>query len=215
MGEITVDEAEELTYGLGQIHAGGWRVTASLIRLGVPKALGLSNEEWVQDRLGGTVKLAIEERREAAAELDGEGMTQREIGAALGVDPMTVNRDLKGVANATTEPETPSSEPETVANATAEPDEDELAEELITQQERTRAQDDLDAAADLAAENASYRQSFAKVLCQVQRVVEFDAERVALVADQELLNMIENARDSMTSFTARVRSHIQPVRRIK
>lgn len=111
-------EAEELTKGLGQVHAGSWRVTASLIRLGLPKALGLSNEEWVKERLGGAVKLAVDERRGAAKELDADGMSQREIGAALGVDAATVNRDLASVANATAEAESPSSEQDGVANAT-------------------------------------------------------------------------------------------------
>lgn len=52
-------------------------------------------------------------------------MSQREIGDVLGVDPATVNRDLKPVANATPEPEeaqvSEPDEPEPVADATPEP----------------------------------------------------------------------------------------------
>jgi ParB family chromosome partitioning protein len=97
-------EAEELTEGLRQTTAGGWRIVASCIRQGVPEALGLTAFEWVTG-LGPAVRLRIDERREAVAELAAEGMSQRQIGAALGVDAATVNRDLNPssppVANAT------------------------------------------------------------------------------------------------------------------
>lgn len=122
------EDAEEYTQALGQVVAGGWRQVALGERLGVPEALGLSTREWVEQRLGGYVRMAIPERKDAVAELAAEGMSQREIAGVLGVDPMTVNRDLKpSVANATPEaheePE-PQVEPATpepsVANATPE-----------------------------------------------------------------------------------------------
>jgi hypothetical protein len=114
---IDENEAEELTQGIGQIHAGGWRVVASLIRLGIPKILGLSNEEWVKQRIGGTVRMSIEERREAVAELDAEGMSQREIGDTLGVDHRTVGNDLKTGENSPVDAETPSLQPELGENS--------------------------------------------------------------------------------------------------
>jgi hypothetical protein len=39
----------------------------------VPKALGFTTEQWVNDRLGGYVKMSIAERREAVKELAAEG----------------------------------------------------------------------------------------------------------------------------------------------
>ena len=128
---IDRDEAEELTQGIGQVHAGGFRIVASLIRLGVPKALGLSNEDWVRQRIGGTVRLSIEERREAVAELDAEGMSQREIGAALGVSQPTVNDDLHTDQNLSPEPQTPISEPVNDQNLSPELNAEELAEKLF------------------------------------------------------------------------------------
>lgn len=155
---ISQDEAEELTVGLGQIHAGGWRMTASLIRLGVPKALGLSNEDWVKDRLGGTVRLAIDERREAVEELTAEGMSQREIAAAIGVSQPTVNSDLRD-PNLSPEPETLSSESVSDQNVSPdEPDEDTLAETLIDDELITeeRAQRIAEVDALRAADNDPY-----------------------------------------------------------
>jgi hypothetical protein len=98
-------DAEEYTQALGQVVAGSWRQVALGKRLGVPQALGITTEEWVQDRLGGYVRLSIPERREAVAELTEEGMSTREIGDVLGVDNATVHRDQHAVADATPEPE--------------------------------------------------------------------------------------------------------------
>lgn len=87
------EEAEELTQAVGQSVSGAWRTIAALKRLGVPKALGLTTEEWVTKRLGGYVKLSIAERRDAVAELKAEGASNREIAGVLGVAEGTVRND--------------------------------------------------------------------------------------------------------------------------
>ena len=88
-------DAEEFTQALGQVVAGSWRQVALAKRLGVPKALGLSVDQWVNDRLGGYVKLSISDRREAARELAEEGHSSRAIGEVLGVSQMTAVRDIE------------------------------------------------------------------------------------------------------------------------
>lgn len=113
MTELELSEAEEYTESLAQIFAGSWRQIALAERIGVPKAFGLTTREWVEERLGGYVKLSIPDRREAVAELEEEGMSTREIGNVLGVDHATAARD--SVANATPEE---AAEPDSVANAT-------------------------------------------------------------------------------------------------
>ena len=92
---MDVADAEEYTQALGQVVAGGWRQIALGERLGVPMALGMTTREWVDDRLGGYVKLSIPERREAVQELTSEGMSQRKTAAVLGVAPKTVRRDQR------------------------------------------------------------------------------------------------------------------------
>src|SRR6516164_1412375 len=62
-------DADEYTEALGQVVAGGYRLVAHAQRLGVPKALGLSTPEWVEQRLGGYVRMSIPDRRNAVAEL--------------------------------------------------------------------------------------------------------------------------------------------------
>jgi predicted transcriptional regulator len=89
------EDAEEFTQALGQVVAGSYRQIVLARNLGVPKALGMSVEDWVHKRLGGYVKLSIEERKEAAKELMNEGMTQREAAEVLGVDQSTISGDLK------------------------------------------------------------------------------------------------------------------------
>lgn len=98
---MNLGDAEEYTQALGQVVAGGYRQVALGKRLGVPEALGLSVEEWVETRLGGYVRMSIPDRREAVGELTEEGLSTREIGEVLGVDHSTVVRDIG--ANAPTE----------------------------------------------------------------------------------------------------------------
>lgn len=93
------EDAEEYTQALGQVLAGGWRQRALARRLGVPQALGMSLEEWTNQRLGGYVRESIEERREAVGELvNGEGISNRDAAEVLGVDEKTVRNDLRAIA---------------------------------------------------------------------------------------------------------------------
>lgn len=93
-------DAEEYTQSLGQIVGGAWRQIAWASKMGIPAALGLTTGAWVDQRLGGYVRLSVSDRRDAARELTappehgGYGMSQREAAATLGVDPATVNRDV-------------------------------------------------------------------------------------------------------------------------
>jgi ParB family chromosome partitioning protein len=102
---MTFADAEEFTQSLGQIVAGSWRQIELAHRLGVPKALGFpTTRSWVEDRLGGYVKLSITERIDATKELiKTKKLSQREAADILGVGVATVNRDLAGdVPNGTT-----------------------------------------------------------------------------------------------------------------
>jgi N6-adenosine-specific RNA methylase IME4 len=88
-------DAEEFTLSLGQIVAGSWRQIALAKRLGVPKALGLSVEDWVSKRLGGYVKMSVSERVQAVEELKAEGHNNVAIAEVLGVDEGTVRNDKR------------------------------------------------------------------------------------------------------------------------
>jgi hypothetical protein len=90
---MNTDDAEEYTQALGQIVAGSWRQVALAKRLGVPDALGLTVEEWVQNRLGGYIRMSIPERREAVQELIANGHSNVAVGKILGVDESTVRDD--------------------------------------------------------------------------------------------------------------------------
>ncbi len=83
-----------------RLHAGpGHVVSVSVETRRELGRLGLTTEQWVNGRLGGYVKLAIPDRRQADAELDAEGYSQREIGRVLGVDEITVRRDMETATN--------------------------------------------------------------------------------------------------------------------
>lgn len=88
------EDAEEYTQSLGQIVGGSYRQILLAKKLGIPQALGLSAPQWVNERLGGYVRMAADERVEHAKELSGEGFKQRDIADALGVTQAQISRDL-------------------------------------------------------------------------------------------------------------------------
>lgn len=51
------EDATEWTESLGQSFSGNWRQTKLAVKLGVPKALGLTTEQWVRN-LGGCARVA-------------------------------------------------------------------------------------------------------------------------------------------------------------
>jgi N6-adenosine-specific RNA methylase IME4/predicted transcriptional regulator len=97
---VTPAEAEEYTQSLGQIGGGLWRQILWAHQQGIPAALGLSLRDWVDKRLGGYVRMAVEERRNVVAELTTAGMAQRDVADVVGVDQAQVSRDLNHDANA-------------------------------------------------------------------------------------------------------------------
>lgn len=87
-------DAEEYTQALGEIFSGSWRLIFHAERQGIPAALEMSTREWVEERLGGYVRMSIPERREAVGELtEGEGLSNVEAAGVLGVGETTVRRD--------------------------------------------------------------------------------------------------------------------------
>jgi N6-adenosine-specific RNA methylase IME4 len=91
------EHAEEFTQALGQIVAGSWRQIVLAKRLGVPKALGLTTEQWVKNRLGGYVRMSVAERREAVQNLTADGHSIREVAEIIGVSHGTVGNDVQNL----------------------------------------------------------------------------------------------------------------------
>jgi hypothetical protein len=102
---VRPEDALEFSESFGTIGAGWYRQVAWAESQGIPRALGLTTREWVERFVGGYVKLALEDRREAVLELAAEGRSQRQIADVLGVDHATVNRDLGAFAPPEPEPE--------------------------------------------------------------------------------------------------------------
>jgi hypothetical protein len=80
-----------------QIAVGSWRLIAWAKKQGVPEALGMTTEEWVKGRLGGYIRLSIEDRREAVRDLTDEGHSAREIADIVGVSHDTAARDVRNL----------------------------------------------------------------------------------------------------------------------
>lgn len=104
--KITPEQAEEWTQANAQVLGGGFRLVKLSLDMGIAKSLGMTQEDYVNERLGGYTRYAIKPRREIVAELDGEGYTTRQIAEILGVNQSTVVRDLHpGDANASHDPD--------------------------------------------------------------------------------------------------------------
>src|SRR5262252_8222328 len=107
-GEAEIQEFLETATEQVRAHVIGIQATqkqfAWAIRIGMPLVLGMTDQafgERFRDMAGGTIRLSVEERREAAAQLTapldegGEGLSQREAAAVIGVNQSTLARDLR------------------------------------------------------------------------------------------------------------------------
>jgi len=101
VSEISRADAKEYTETLGTHLGASWRQIHLGQRMGVPSALGLTTREWVENHLGGYVRLAVSDRKEAVAALMSDDATIREIADVVGVGKSTVARDLELVPNGT------------------------------------------------------------------------------------------------------------------
>jgi len=70
------------------------------VRLGVPDVLGISTREWVETRLGGYVRMQLEDRPTVHKELTtpesegGMGLSERQAAQVTGADRNTVRKDI-------------------------------------------------------------------------------------------------------------------------
>lgn len=99
--KLSRQEAEEFTSNLGQVAVGNFGLMEMAMHtLRVPDALGMTNEDWVQERLGGYIRWSVSQRREAVRELSGERnesgryeRSDRQVAEILGISTTTVVRD--------------------------------------------------------------------------------------------------------------------------
>lgn len=91
---MTRAEAEAFSTTIRHQSAGFTGSIEHAYRTGMPELLGMTLLEWIDEFVGGGVRIATDERRAIAARLRDDGLLQREIGAILGVDQATVSRDL-------------------------------------------------------------------------------------------------------------------------
>lgn len=93
---ISAEDAEQFTQGVEKTAAGTWQMIELAQRMGVPKVLGMTTEQWVKARIGGYIRLSVPERQQAIGDMIEDGHSNREIAEVLGVDESTVRADLAG-----------------------------------------------------------------------------------------------------------------------
>jgi hypothetical protein len=156
--------AEELTQAVGQSTSGAWRTIASLKALGVPKALGLTNEQWLKKYLGNYIQLAVAEQYDVLAAAKAAGLSNREIAKVAGVDESTIRKDLSAVSKPRRGQKYKVKKQGRTQNAVSKPHPvTEIAAIAITEEQQAAIGKDR-AKADAAAESRARREASQKAL---------------------------------------------------
>ena len=191
--------------------------------------------DYVEGEFGAErMRLPREQRQDAVARLALEGFTVRDIAKAINSPPSTVQDDLKPPVRNRTD-ERRSLEPglpqattaEVAANTSSEP-----AEEVGVAVEAASGDTHLeksplvaavkqrlaDVATKVAADKAllgaieddamrdhDYVTKFVHAVARVLKIAEFDADRIADLADEDQLLQLSTSLDSLTRFTEKVR----------
>jgi transposase len=218
---MSAEAAEEYTASLGQIGAGFWRQIHWADQQGVPEALGVGLTEWVTDRLGGYVRLSMEDRTEAILELHELGLSNRKIAAILGVSEPTVRR-VMSASNDAPELEDASNDrddSEDDASNDAEEDEDEDEdEEDDWEGDAETAQFEEELAEDPEIEAGVFHANLLKGFEAAHKKIYIASpERIAEVASvlPALYDDVMRELDNMEAWTTAVRKCLQPTRRVR
>lgn len=182
-------------------------------------ALGYAGwEEYCDAELRG-IRLPIEDRRLVVAGLREDGMSTRAIGAAVGVTHTQVQRDLRQL-----EPSVPVVLPERVVSLDGHgrpatmPARQEVADRILAavdehvaaepqgDQEDSRAYVDLRTYvdADPEVQSIQFMRRFLDALGGAGRVVEFDPERVANLAEQHEVELLRQRAEGLSRFADKV-----------
>lgn len=196
-------DAEEFSLSLAQIGAGWWRQIAWAFRQEVPEALGMSRRGWAE-KYHGYMRMPIEDRREAVAELAAEGMSTREIADALGVSQTTIVTER----NRSPELDSPSqAEPSTERNRSREVEQVDL-EEAIDAAIATAVLDTVDPSgaerqqqADLIA---AWSKAHATVAKKIGDLNSFELEGIAPLLDEVGRLNAKTGIDLLRSYCTRM-----------
>lgn len=189
MTQLTHEDALEYSEAGQQVAQGAYRQAALGVRLGAPKALGLSNREWVS-KYYGYEKVPVETRRERVKELTEEGLTQREAADVLGVSQKTVDRDLESFDS----PE-PEATPEPESNDSQQPSTDIVEAELVESLDDPTPAELDDIRARKADQKKETKRKANAFFVKVGAQVVVDSLAQAKDATTDLLERLDNPED--------------------
>lgn len=156
-----------------------------------------------------------EQRREAVAELRGEGMSTRAIGSALGVADQTVRADLERVREVTQTPmpervasldgrERPASRPPRPASS--------VEREPAPEPEPVDVLSHPVVRDDQAVQAAEFRMHVLRAIGRAQDLLTFPAERTADLVDDVDVRLIESLAERLQEWSALVVRHRRGLR---
>lgn len=204
--QLTVAEAEEYTAATAQTMSGGYRHILLAEQLGVPKAMGLTTRQWVEQHIGGYIKMSIEDRRAAVRELKDEGHTTREIADVVGVGQRTVVRDLDEPddSEATPSPlKTKGSRKSRESNDSSPVDVDGDGDEAGDDDGPSAVDEYL--AADPHLQDLAYIKEYSKACIKAAAILSFDAERLGRILPPERIDNLDDLAKAIGAFCQRAR----------
>ena len=139
---LTEEVAEKWTQSIARAIDVGYEQIDLAIQTGIPKKLGMAPRDWVNERLGGYVRLSIEARRKAVGELKAKGRSQRQIADVIGVGQQTVNKDQKPIERTSEPKESPTDAPTSPLERTSEPKESPTEREKAAPDPALKAKDE-------------------------------------------------------------------------
>jgi hypothetical protein len=200
--ELTADEARELTAEIRRDLDGLLPKIKRAFEGRADKVLGYGSWQAYCSTELSDVRVPTGDRPAMVAELRHGGMSQRAIGAALGVSKETVRRDLSTATNVAVEEPTkvisldgrerPATQPNPIPkDETSVPDFTPLDRQLDAEMEGTAQR---------------FRNNFSTIVCRADDLWQFDVDRIAEVYAVDFDQAVRPFLDEMTRWCDRVRS---------
>ena len=200
---LTEEVAEKWTQSIARAIDVGYEQIDLAIQTGIPKKLGMAPRDWVNERLGGYVRLSIEARRKAVAELKAKGRSQRQIADVIGVGQQTVNKDQKPIERTSEPKESPTEREKAAPDPALKAKDEELAKLRKSEKE---AQDALAKQKKDAAEAAKKKDAeFKKFQDETNKKQSKFDEQINEVKAKAVKAILENRKLAQASMTEQER----------
>lgn len=206
--ELTMDEARELD---AEIREDAKAIRANFVpkvlrafRGRLDKLMGFDSWDAYQADVLGDVRIPVGDRPALVAELRQGGMSQRAIGAALGVSKRTVENDLAQVATSSQVAPVTGLDGKRYTPSQSKPEPKDEPKDEPSVPDFTPLDRQLDA--QMEGTTQRFRNNFSTIVCRADDLWQFDVDRIAEVYASDFDQAVRPFLDEMTRWCDRVRA---------